>query len=119
MAVKLNRQAVDYARQLIGEGRVVLDDRDAWSEHQPTAEQENEFIGAHGYDEYGKWHLGKDDEHPEDTKGHWKFPYGDFEAVHRCALLSAESRAGQYKYMDIEKTAHELHGMLEAAKAKA
>ncbi len=32
----------------------------------------------------------------------YKFPYGDFENVHRCGVISAESRAGQYKYQDIE-----------------
>jgi hypothetical protein len=41
-----------------------------------------------------------------------------FKDVHRCAVLSAESRAGQYKYFDIESAAAHLHGMLEAAHAK-
>jgi hypothetical protein len=48
------------------------------------------------------------------TKGHYKFPYGHFERVHRCALQAAESRAGQYKHLDIELEAAHLHGMLEA-----
>jgi hypothetical protein len=39
-----------------------------------------------------------DDEKSEDTKARYKFPYGDFEKVHRCGVLSAESRAGQYKH---------------------
>ena len=39
--------------------------------------------------------LGDDDEEPEDTKGRYRFPYGDFEKVHRCGLLAAVSRAGQ------------------------
>lgn len=39
--------------------------------------------------------------------------YG-FKKVHRCAVLAAESRAGQYKYSDIENAAAHLHGMLEA-----
>ena len=60
-----------------------------------------------------KWHLGIDDEEPKNTKKHYKFPYGDFEKVHRCALLSAESRAGQYKHFDIERVAAHLHGMIE------
>ena len=41
-----------------------------------------------------------------------KFPYGDFEDVQRRAVLATESRAGQYKYADIEMTAAYLHGML-------
>jgi hypothetical protein len=114
MAVKLNKKAVDHAKALIKEGRYVLDDRDAWSEHQPTAEQENKYLEKHGFGEYARWYLGSDDEENEDTKGHYKFPYGDFTRVHRCGLLSAESRAGQRKYLDIERAAHELHEILDS-----
>lgn len=116
MTVKLNNRAFNHAKKLINEGRVVFDDRDAWSEHQPSAQQENEFIRLHGFDEYGKWYLGIDDEEPEHTKGRYKFPYGDFTNVHRCGVLSAEVRAGQYKYYDIENAAAHLHGMIDAKK---
>ena len=46
-------------------------------------------------------------------RGTTKFPYGDFENVHRCSLLTAEARAGQYKYTAIEAAAGRLLGMLE------
>ena len=114
MAVKLNQSGYDHATKLIEQERVVLDERDDWSEHQPSTEDENRFIEEHGIREYARWHLGIDDEHSEDTKRHYKFPYGDFRDVHRCAVLAAESRAGQYKYFDIERAAAHLHGMLEA-----
>jgi hypothetical protein len=114
MAVKLHRAGFDHAKKLVGDGHVVLDDRDAWSEHQPSARAENAFIEEHGYAEFGRWHLGIDDEQRAETKGHYKFPYGDFHDVHRCAVLAAESRAGQRKYDDIESAAAHLHGMLEA-----
>ncbi|MDB5186495.1 MAG: hypothetical protein JWL85_1018 [Candidatus Saccharibacteria bacterium] len=115
MAVKLNNKAYEYAKQLIKDGLYLPDDRDAWSEHRPSTEQENEFIAAHGIEEYARWYLGIDDEENEDTKGHYKFPYGDFERAHRCGVLAAESRAGQYKYIDIEQAAAHLHGMIEGA----
>ena len=51
---------------------------------------------------------GIEDSEPADTKEHYKFPYGDFESVHRCALLAAESRAGQYKHTAIETAAAKL-----------
>jgi hypothetical protein len=114
MAVKLHRSGYEHAQELIREGHCVLDERDDWSEHQPSAQQENEFIERHGLREFGKWHLGVDDERPADTKGHYKFPYGDFQDVHRCAILSAESRAAQYDHEDIKSAAAHLHGMLEA-----
>jgi hypothetical protein len=114
MAVRLHRPGYDHAQRLIGDGDVVLDDRDAWSEHQPSAGEENAFIEAHGYTEYGRWHLAVDDESNPGTKGHYKFPYGDFSDVHRCAVLAAESRAGQRKYADVLSACAHLHGMLEA-----
>jgi hypothetical protein len=70
----------------------VLDQRDDWSEHRPSAEEENKFLEQHGWKEYRKWYLGIDDEQDEDNKGRYRFPYGDFERVHRCGVLSAESR---------------------------
>jgi len=119
MAVKLSNRAYAYARDLIMEGRFVLDDRDAWSEHQPSAREENEFIAEHGWDEYARWHLGVDDDAPADTKRHYKFPYGDFRDVHRCGVISAESRAAQRKYEDIKAAVAHLHGMLEALRHKS
>ncbi len=97
----------------MNDGRVVYDERDAWSEHQPSAQEENEFIRQHGYEGYSKWYLGIDDEEAEYTKERYRFPYGDFEKVHRCAMLTVESRAGQYKHLDIERAAGHLHGMIE------
>jgi hypothetical protein len=44
----------------------------------------------------------------------YKFPYGDFERVHRCGVLSAESRAGQYDHEGVQQAAAHLHGMLDA-----
>jgi hypothetical protein len=113
MSVTLNNKGLDFAKKLINEGHVVVDDRDAWSEHQPSTEEENKFIRLHGFDEYSKWHLGIDEDESEDTKERYKFPYGDFKDVHRCGILSGESRAGQYKYLDIENAAAHLHGMID------
>jgi hypothetical protein len=117
MATKLNRTAFEHAKSLIEGGQFVADVRDDWSEHQPSTQEENDFIREHGLQAYAKWHLGIDDEAPEDSKRRYKFPYGDFERVHRCALLAAESRAGQYKHFDIERAAAHLHGMIDALSA--
>jgi hypothetical protein len=88
--VKLSRRALTHAERQIDAGKVVKDDRDMWSEH-----------------------LGIDLREREDTKGHYMFPYGDFENVHRCGVLSAEVRAGERKYADIEAAAAHLHGMID------
>ncbi len=113
MAVKLNDRSYEHAQTLIKDGRYVLDERDDWSEHQPTAQRENEFIEEHGFDEYQKWYLGEDDEEAEGTKARYKFPYGDFDNVDRSGVLAAESRAGQYKHLGVEAAAAHLQKMLE------
>ena len=111
MTVRLNNHAYEHAKRLINDGKFVYDQRDAWSEHQPSAREENEFIEQHGFFEYGEWYLAINDEYREDTKRHYEFPYGDFEKAHRCGILTAESRAGQYKHFDVENAAAHLHGV--------
>jgi hypothetical protein len=118
MAVILNKTAFEYARKLINNRQCVLDQRDDWTEHQPARQTENRFIQEHGLAGYAKWHLGEDDELAEDYKGRYKFPFGDFQKVHRCALLIAESRAGRYQYFEIEAAATHLCGMLEEMMAE-
>src|SRR6267378_4508028 len=95
MTVHLHRSALTHARNLIRQGKVVRDERDAWRE-------------------YGKWHLGVDDQENEETKARYRFPYGDFSKVHRCGVISAESRAGQYKYLDVERAATQLLRLIDA-----
>lgn len=119
MAITLNKAAFEHAKQLIREGHYVADERDAWSEHQPSAERENDYLQRHGFEEYAKWYLGVDHDERKDIKGKYEFPYGDFAKVHRGGVLSAESRAGQYKHIDIERAAHELHEMIDAQRRGA
>ncbi len=118
MSVKLHQSAYEHAKKLIGNRRYVLDQRSDWTDHRPARHAENQFIDRHGLAEFGKWHLGEDDEEAEGGKRRYRFPYGDFNNVHRCAVLAAESRAGQYKHTDIELAAVHLHGMLDALVAK-
>lgn len=113
MAVRLSERSFEFAKELTGEKRVVLDVMDDWSEHEPSTQQQNEFIEKYGYAEYGRWFLGVIDEQDEETKARYKFPYGDFENVHRCGVIAAEVRAAQRKYTDIEVAAAHLHGMLD------
>lgn len=113
---KLSRTAYNYAKKLIDDGLYIADERDDWSEHQPTAKQENQFIAENSIAAYGRWHLGVDSSQPRDNKRRYKFPYGDFEKVHRCGVMAAEVRAGQYKYADIEGAAAHLHGMIDSGR---
>jgi hypothetical protein len=113
MAIHLNQQAFEFAQQQIKKGNVDRDERDDWSKAEPSAQAENEFIEAHGWDEYAHWHLGEDDEASEHTKGRYSFPYGDFSRVHRSGVIAAESRAGQNKYSDIEDATVRLRDLID------
>lgn len=114
MAVKLNRKALTHARELIKNGKVERDVRDDWSEHAPSADDENAFIDKHGFTDFAEWHLGRDDDKSEGTKGSVSFPFGDFRKVHRCAVISLESRAAQYGHDDIRDAARKLLELIDS-----
>jgi len=113
-SVRLNPIALAYAKQLVADGRVVIDRKGAWAKDRPSTELDNEFIRVHGFSEYAKWHLGIDDRYRENTKRRYKFPYGDFKNVHRCGVLAVQTRAREYRYSEIENAAAELRAMIQA-----
>ncbi|MCU1524029.1 MAG: hypothetical protein JWO18_923 [Microbacteriaceae bacterium] len=108
MAVKLNTKAFEHAKRLIREGKVVHDERDDWSEHAPSTDDQNDYLEKHGFGDYSEWFLGVDDDKSEKTKGRYSFPFGDFSRVHRCAVISLESRAAQNDHDDIATAAKDL-----------
>jgi hypothetical protein len=115
MSLKLHRSAYDYAQKLIRNRRYVLDQRSDWIDHKPARSAANKFIETHGLAEFGRWHLGEDDEEAQSSKRRYRFPFGDFNNVHRCAVLVAESRAGEYNCTDIELASMHLHEILDAS----
>lgn len=117
MSVKLNQAAVRYAKQLIQDGKF-KNDSGHWREHNPDTAAENKYLERHEIEEYARWHLGEDTTLGEDTKGRYKFPFGDFKTVHRDGLLAAKERAAQQGYHDIERAADELEQTLEKQAGK-
>jgi len=113
MTVKFNERAHGHAKRLIEQGKFINDEREAWSDHHPSTHTEKEFIETNGFFEYSKWFLAVNDEYREETRRHYEFPYGDFEYVHRCGILSAQSRAGQDKYLDVENAAADLLAVID------
>jgi hypothetical protein len=106
MAIRLNQEAVDHAENLI-KGRQYETNSD-WSEVQPSAEEENRFIDENGWEAFAKWHLAYDTEASEETKGRYKFPFGDFRKLHRSALIAAKQRAGSEDYNEVQRAADKL-----------
>ena len=112
MSTSLNPNAVAFAKRLIKDGKI-KNDSGHWHQHNPDIADENVFLKKHEMDEYANWHLGLDKSKGEDTKGRFKFPYGDFKTVHRDGLIAVKERAAQQGYHAIEKAADELLHLLE------
>lgn len=115
MTITLNKEALDHAENLIDSGKVTRDERDDWSEHAPSTDDENHYIDREGWSEYSNWHLGVDPDESEETKGRLSFPFGDFNRIHRCAVISLESRAGQYDHDEIGRAAKRLLEKIDAS----
>lgn len=112
----VNRAAVDKATALIDAYQYVLESD--WSEAQPTTDDENELIDRDGWETYGEWHLGLNDEHDDDhTKVRYGFCYGDFRRVHRQGLVGAIDRAAEWHHDAIESAARQLLEHLDAVHA--
>ena len=103
---RVHDAGVARARELIDAGR--YDDTTDWSQAAPSADRENEHIERHGYEGYGEWHLAVDVEASEETKGRYRFPYGDYRKVNRAALIHAKQRAAQNDHDDVVRAADEL-----------
>ena len=114
MTVKLNNPALEQARRMVRAGRVVRDERDDWSEHAASTSAENRFLDSEGWTEFSHWHLGIDEEASAETKGRFEFPYGDYAKVHRCAVISLESRAAQYRHDEIAEAAKRLLELIDS-----
>jgi hypothetical protein len=111
----VNKRAVERARQLIRGRQYVLNSD--WGEAQPRAEDENAFLAAHLWDEYGEWHLGLTEGAPEETKARYAFVYGDFRRLHRTGLIACHYRAAEWRHKEIELAAHELLQLLDESSA--
>jgi hypothetical protein len=117
-ALEVNFTALQFAHDLIKQGHFVDDRKGTWAADKPSRATENEFIHAHGFGEYAKWHLAIDATHSEETKAHYKFPFGDFNALHRCGLLAVKARAHEYGYAEIEAAAAQLLALIESARPR-
>jgi hypothetical protein len=107
MAIKLNKDAVDYAIERIRVGEI-----DAlhapWSEHQATDDEKDKFLETHDTDEYGLWFLGENDEESSGGKEKYFYPTGDLKLIHLTALEETEQHAHRNGYQDIAQAAQKL-----------
>jgi hypothetical protein len=112
---KVNERAVARARKLIDARQYVLDSD--WGEAQPRADDENDYLASHSWQDYGEWHLALTDGATDETKARYAFVYGDFRRVHRMGLIACEFRAAEWRHKDIELAAHDLLQHLDKTSA--
>ncbi|MGH2635508.1 MAG: hypothetical protein ACRDHU_05110 [Actinomycetota bacterium] len=111
----VNARAAARARKLIHTHQCVLDS--VWGDVQPSADDENEFLSAHSWDDYAEWHLGLTDGATDETKSRYAFVYGDFRRVHRSGLIACQFRAAEWRHKEIELAAHTLLQHLDDTRA--
>jgi hypothetical protein len=111
----VHKTGVAKARQLIDAHQYVLDSD--WGEAQPTADDENDFLEAHSWDDYAEWHLALTDGATENTKARYAFVFGDFRRVHRSGLIACQYRAAEWKHKQVELAAHNLLQHLDKTSA--
>ncbi len=112
MSIDVNRDAFEYARQLIEDGRYVLDDKSDWDQVNPDADHQKNFIRDRGMKDYGNWHLGVKVGGSYNERSVYSFPYGDYHKLYRSGLLAVQEQAAQYHHGAVEQAAKDLLAML-------
>jgi hypothetical protein len=108
----VNPDGVAWARQLIDGRQYVLDSD--WGQVQPRASDQNDYLEAHSWEEYARWHLGLTDGASDETKARYAFVFGDYRRVHRMGLIACLYRAAEWRHKDVELAAHDLLQRLDA-----
>ncbi len=105
MSLKINSKAVSKAKSLIAAGKINEDG--AWSF---SAADGNALFSSEGEDwkKYSAWFLVYDDEADEDTKAHYKYPYGKEGKIWRRAVIAIKQRASQNNFDALMETADRL-----------
>jgi hypothetical protein len=112
---RVNRQGVAKARELIDAQQYRV--RSQWADVQPRAAEQNAFLKAHGWTEYGSWHLAITDGASAETKARYAFVFGDFRRLHRMGLIACYYRAAEWEHTEVMIAAHRLLLYLDKSRA--
>lgn len=113
---EVNPAGLAKAASLIEAHQYVL--RSTWSDSQPDAATENEFLQSHSWDEYSAWHLGLTVGATDETKARYAFVYGDFRRLHRMGLIACRYRAAEWGHKEVELAAHDLLQQLDQSRGR-
>jgi hypothetical protein len=101
--MQINRAAVDFARQQVYEGNYRISSN--WREARPSVARADSFLQAHGPEQYRQWHLAIDSSSGADQ---YVLPTGDFEDVHRSALMLAKDQAVRSGNAELEAAVDDI-----------
>ena len=102
----VNEAGVAKARALIDAHQYRV--RSRWNDVQPRAKEQNAFLKAHSWEEYGAWHLALTEGAADETKRRYAFVFGDFRRLHRMGLIACYYRAAEWEHSAVQQAAHDL-----------
>ena len=112
---RVNKRGVAKARELIDAHQYRV--RSRWADAQPRAAEQNRFLEANGWKEYGSWHLALTDGEADDTKARYAFVFGDFRRLHRMGLIACYYLAAEWEHTEVMLAAHNLLVYLDKSRA--
>lgn len=114
MRVTLNKKAIEFAKEMIHQGKFSDKRGRADADHaKPTSAQEDEFLKTRSWEDFGHWYLGVHNDRPQNNRARYEFPIGDFKEIHRSDLLEVQKRAHSLNYIDIAQGAQELVALID------
>lgn len=113
--MKVNREAVEKAKQLIDEGKFRVST--PWRDAQPSTTAQDRYINTNGWQAFGQWYLALDSDAHETSKERYQFPFGDFNTVHRTGVIAAKQRAAQNQDTELEAAADEILDLFDRLNA--
>jgi hypothetical protein len=110
---KTNPKGIAHANSLIASGDV----KEPSSWEHPTADMENAYLEANGWDKFAQWYLGVDTNADPETKAHYGYVYtSDFKTVDRQGLRAIRQRAAQNNQTAIFAAAGKMIEKIDAKK---
>jgi len=113
MAVQVNESAIAFLSEKIADGAFVSEGH--WPDDRPANEQEISYIEEHGWNGFAKWHLALDTQASQFSKRRYEHLAGDFEKVHRGALMAAHAKAVKLGFDQVKAAAETLVSELDEA----
>ncbi|MFA6065844.1 MAG: hypothetical protein WC707_01540 [Candidatus Babeliaceae bacterium] len=108
MAIIINKNGYEHALSIINKGLEVDHSATNWEEVRPSRDEEVRFLNTHSLDEYGLWFLGLKTDADQKDISKFVYPFGDFNIVHKSALIAAEKNATQFGHEEIKAVAQKL-----------